>query len=604
MRVRSELRIQHAKEGFSAYHRDQLVRAVRKQLAARRTTAGPGDDSLALLGMDGKSEDSGTFTEVMGMRPTESHTGLQTSEYNVSPAEEAGAKTVDWVAIASALNNKFPATRLKSIYHELSAFRFIWTPEEDERLVRAVVRLGPPEHQPKIWTMIKDAFGDIFRTSEDYRTRWRELDMPQLDREWDLSEKIKFWRRWTEYQKDTSLFSSSSTDTSTQEPLCKTTTSNTRDNMWDQIAEGLEYRHGRDCQLYFKRTTSRFPKDPVLFQYLTSEVASVYLEPQKVHWSPQSSRLLVTTINSFLQAKKAIRWRAVANALGDRYTPEQYTSDAPLQEEPSAKPQLWTDLELELLKKGVQEYGHRWSDIRDNFLPHRNTQMISDRYLRSQAKKMGRFTEKERSLLEAAIETFGEDAGWGLIASHVPGRTANQCRQTWNYSRTHHIQMHDESWTKQDRERLKNAVARFGTKKWTLVSDFVVGKTPNQCRNEWQVKSDPTMKRNRWSGKETDLLMELVVELMGREEKEEEVSRVAAFTKSQREKEEGGGDGEDKDSRVQSGKIKFEDPMPRFKGKRKIDWKEVAKGIDGRTAEQCRLRFEANRNIYRIQGDF
>ncbi|OAQ30765.1 hypothetical protein K457DRAFT_72912 [Linnemannia elongata AG-77] len=165
-----------------------------------------------------------------------------------------------------------------------------------------------------------------------------------------------------------------------------------------------------------------------------------------------------------------------------------------------------------------------------------------------QAKKTGRFSEKERSQLETAIEIFGEDADWELIAGQVPGRTASQCRKNWKYSKTHHVHKLDEPWTDQDRERLKSAVARFGKKRWTLVSEFVVGKTPDQCRNEWREKMDPVVDTSRWSGQERDRLMEL--------------------------------------------------------GKRKIDWKEIAKEFKGRTAQQCRLQFDVHRALYRLQGDY
>ncbi|KAG0213893.1 Myb-like DNA-binding domain protein [Mortierella sp. GBA30] len=618
------------KEGFSTHHRDQLVRAVERQLAAK----------------GGSSSAINTVNPLAGF--------LQMDDRALEEPESEDAllsrrdESIDWDAVAVTLNKKFPAPRLKSIYRELAAAKLIWTPDEDERLTRAVIRLGPPELQPKIWTMIKDAFGDITRTSEDYRTRWRELDMPTLDREWDLSEKVKFWRRWMEYQTNPSFFTvrpTVSDGTSIVENASSTGDTETlsaldmKDNMWDQIAEGLEYRHGRDCQLYFERTTAQFPRDPELFRYLTTEVANVYLKPRKVVWPPESSRLLIATVNSFVQRNKNINWRSVIDALGGRYTmvqcqqrwiywsqkqecpsneeehereydgPADEPSDLDTQPDTHIKPsqdsgisnttepRLWTDKEIEQLMKGVSKHGQQWSKIRDQFLPHRPVQMIRERYWRDHAKITGTFSEKERSLLETAIETFGEGADWGLIASHVPGRTANQCRQNWNYGRTHHVQKQDEPWTDADRELLKNAVARFGSKKWTLISEFVVGKTPDQCRMEWRTKLDPSIKTmGPWSTQELDLLMERVMTLMNKKE-DEEKRRLAAVAMKNDAKEKGSLEKE-------TASNVFVDPAPRYKGKRKVDWKEVAKGIDGRTPEQCRARFEVHRSLYRIQGDF
>ncbi|KAF9098048.1 Myb-like DNA-binding domain protein [Mortierella sp. AD031] len=644
-KVRGEQWTRLYKEGFTAHHRNQLVRAVEKHLAAKRSSTIYDDNPLGLLGVEDPQDEEGPF-DLMMERQSPVFSNQQTLNDINRSATDLSVETIDWDAISRALKNKFPASRLRSMYHELAASKLVWTPEEDERLFRAMIRLGPPELQPKIWTMIKDAFGDEIRTSDDYRARWRELDMPQLEREWDLSEKKRFWRRWMEYQEGGSFLqqqapSSDSNDSLIQsaleprplllKPSQEPTWTQSSMDAWDMIAEGLEYRHGRDCQLYFARTTHMFPKDPELFRYLTYELAKAYVEPRAVSWSPDASRLLVATVNSFLQANKLVRWEAVARAMDHQYTAEQCeskwlywsqnhvtTPDAfsvdggkedfleqsgDSEQSPKldhiaesrgndvgkgdAGRRLWTDEEVKLLKKGVEEYGLQWSKIRDAYLPHRAIQMIHERYWRMQAKKRGRFSEKERSLLETAMEIFGEDADWELIAGQVPGRTANQCRKNWKYSKTHHVLKLDEPWTDQERERLKTAVARFGKKKWVLVSEFVVGKTPDQCRNEWREKLDPAVNKSRWSGQERDRLMELVMSHLSRQEDEERARKASGTA---------GADGQ--------GQGAFIDLAPRYNGKRKIDWNEIAKEFKGRTSQQCRLQFDVHRALYRLQGDF
>lgn len=632
------------KEGFTSHHRDQLVRAVEKHLIARRTSAIYDSNPLRILGVNSVGEEEEEEEEEGPLMLQSSSRDQQLDIGSDLSVQDSSVEAIDWEAISQALNSKFPASRLRSIYHELAVAKLVWTPEEDERLFRAVIRLGPPELQPKIWSMIKDAFGDNIRTSNDYRARWRELDMPQLEREWDLSEKKKFWRRWMEYQETGSLLhqgaSSSDRNNSAQsviEPrplLLKPwhePSTQSRMDAWDLIAEGLEYRHGRDCQLYFDRTTRNFPRDPELFRYLTLELAKAYLEPRTVPWSTDASRMLVATVNSFLQANKVVKWGLVAQALDRKYTAEQceakwlYWSQkhvptpdaAPMcSEEESTlerapnleqlpklnqvvehgsddavekvtEKRLWTDDEVEQLKKGVDEYGLQWHKIRDAYLPHRAIQMIHERYWRMQAKKMGRFSEKERSQLETAIEIFGEDADWELIAGQVPGRTASQCRKNWKYGKTHHVHKLDEPWTDQDRERLKSAVARFGKKRWTLISEFVVGKTPDQCRNEWREKLDPAVDKSRWSGQERDRLMELVMDHLSRKDDKEERARALAASGTTTNDSQG-----------------YVDPAPRYKGKRKIDWSEIAKEFKGRTPQQCRLQFDVHRALYRLQGDY
>ncbi|KAK3818508.1 MAG: hypothetical protein J3Q66DRAFT_429697 [Benniella sp.] len=51
-------------------------------------------------------------------------------------------------------------------------------------------------------------------------------------------------------------------------PSQEVSSSSSKANTCDIIAEWLEYRHGKDCHLYFERTTARFPQDPEGFQHL------------------------------------------------------------------------------------------------------------------------------------------------------------------------------------------------------------------------------------------------------------------------------------------------------------------------------------------------
>lgn len=653
-KIRGEQWSRLFKEGFTPHHRDQLVRAVEKHLKAKRkvTTTPLGfleSDEEDL--MEGEEDSSAYGLGLMGQAQQQ-----QNNNNNSLGNPIENLEVIDWDSIAKTLNKKFTADRLRSIYYELAATKLIWTPEEDERLTRAVIRLGPPELQPRIWTMIKEAFDDVVRTSDDYKDRWRILDMPQSEREWDFSEKKKFWRRWMDYHSPGSLlalkpFSNKSSNTPPESKLEVDQNllgylersghhHQSEEEKWDLIAEGLEYRHGRDCQLYFQQATFYFPKDPDLFRHLTNSIAKMYLKPRRVYWSPESLRLLVATVNKFLKTDSLVRWNSVAKVLGDRYTTEQCeskwhywsqrhdgmtpTKDAEedeghgkdlsstneaggsettvesgspthlnandiVFEEVAQEPRLWTDRELELLKQGVQEYGLHWAKIREAFLPHRTVQMLYERHWRDQAKRTGRFSEKERNLLETAIETYGEDADWALIASQVPGRSASQCRKNWNYSQTHHVHKLGEPWTANDRERLKIAVGRFG-KKWSLVSEFVVGKTPDRCRIEWREKMDKRVNRGPWTDEEVNKMMERISQLVGLSEAKERALAQEHHTTFANE------NGTDASKK----KNTFVDPEPRFKGRRRIDWSEVARAMSGRTAEQCRVRFETNRQLYRM----
>ncbi|KAF9438954.1 Myb-like DNA-binding domain protein [Entomortierella beljakovae] len=625
------------KVGFAPYHRTLLVREIERQLASRRS-----NDPLGLYNVNDYKSDGGAFAMMMmhQMPDATSKERLTAEEYQGSKLADTMEQIVDWELVAGVLKNKFPVSHLKEFYRDLATAKLLWTPDEDERLIRAVIRLGPPERRPELWTMIKDAFGDTIRESEEYRNRWRELDMPSLDRDWDHSEKSKFWRRWLEFQSDDSLFSQTPfsggskplDDTDINKPDSLPPPLSSLDDiagkrMWDLIAEGLEYRHARDCQIYFESVTSHFPRDN-RFNFMAHELANYYTKPQMTYWTNQETSKLLELANSYIQKKKTVSWKSVSITMGRVYTPiqckarwEYWTEKQQLEsaqeanswfvpeglETPridnskkfldesemitsdSKRTRFWTDYELTILEKGVRSFGYRWAKIRDSLLPHRTTRMLRERYWRSRSKKSGKFTEQERSLLELAIETFGENADWGLIASQIPGRTSHQCRMNWKYGRTQYVQKLGEPWTDLERERLKSAVKKFGDKKWSIVSEFVIGKTPNQCRMEWKERLDPDVNRGSWSGKELDLLMERVETHMSRKEEEEKI-RIEKYHKL-----------------IEEGKspnINIEELSPRYNGKMKVDWNEIAKGMDKRTPGQCRVRFAVHRGLYHIQGNF
>ncbi|KAF9426007.1 Myblike DNAbinding domain-containing protein [Podila epigama] len=695
------------KEGFTRVYQRHLLRAVEQQLAKARNLSLP----TATLGgaevsdsTGGGVGEGGSLFGYLDMVPV---TGFPVALTQGRTALEA----IDWDAIAASFNHhdkytSFPAERLRSIYYELASTKLVWTPEEDDRLIQAVIRLGPPELRPNLWNVIKEAFEDGYRTGDEYRQRWRELDMPLLEREWDDQEKKKFWRRFLEYQKESgSLLHMEAFRNSKGEPRSEDNAVKaakvkeekeeeegnddddeearggmvglqdqvSQDKMWDQIAEGLEFRHGRDCEAYFKRVTARFPKDPVQFWQLIQESANEHLRPQRVAWTAETTRQLVEEVNSYFEAHQTVCWNEVVRALGNKYSALQCIarwdywsqvergdggsaevrdsermerktgtvvpstagigsaseseSESKSRIEPGiesgrateplttkedeidalsstalkSQPRRWTDKELETLMEGVEKYGHQWAKIRDELLPHRTTQMLKERFQRSkQQKKLGQFSARERSLLEAAMETLGENASWEEIANLVPGRSAIQCRQHWMYGQTHHVERADEPWTDKDRERLKLAVERFGTNRWKLVSEFVVGKTAHRCRMEWREKMNPKVNLEPWTDNEMGQLMSLVVVQMEADESAEE-ERKRRWKSDLLKGESSTGASREQTTLTTA---QFMDLEPRFKGKRKVDWHAIAQKLPGRTARQCRVRFGLHRRLYLIDGNF
>jgi hypothetical protein len=92
-------------------------------------------------------------------------------------------------------------------------------------------------------------------------------------------------------------------------------------------------------------------------------------------------------------------------------------------------------------------------------------------------------------------------------------------------------------WTKQENERLKQAIAKLGEKKWNDIAQFVGTKNSDQCNQHWHRVINPKISKQPWTEDEDDTL----------------IDRVFMFGES--------------------------------------SWKKVAEGLKGRTDIQCRHRY-------------
>jgi hypothetical protein len=92
-------------------------------------------------------------------------------------------------------------------------------------------------------------------------------------------------------------------------------------------------------------------------------------------------------------------------------------------------------------------------------------------------------------------------------------------------------------WTKTENERLKQAIAKLGEKKWNDIAQYVGTKNSDQCNQHWHRVINPKISKKPWTEEEDDIL----------------IDRVFDFGES--------------------------------------SWKKVAEGLKGRTDIQCRHRY-------------
>ncbi|KAF8211368.1 hypothetical protein K438DRAFT_1807189 [Mycena galopus ATCC 62051] len=117
--------------------------------------------------------------------------------------------------------------------------------------------------------------------------------------------------------------------------------------------------------------------------------------------------------------------------------------------------------------------------------------------------------ESDQKLLDA-VRQYG--FAWSLVAKYVsPNLIANQC--STRYLRTLDSSLARGSWTAEEDERLKAAVAGYGRTAWAEVAGTIPGRTNEQCRERWLGSFDPTKtdkKGNGWDEEKDAALIEAV----------------------------------------------------------------------------------------------
>lgn len=77
-------------------------------------------------------------------------------------------------------------------------------------------------------------------------------------------------------------------------------------------------------------------------------------------------------------------------------------------------------------------------------------------------------------------------------------------------------------WTPEEDEAIKNLVAKYGTKSWSIISDniikdySIVGRTGKQCRERWHNHLDPNINKTPWTEEEERIMSEAHKELGNR----------------------------------------------------------------------------------------
>ncbi|KAL5011865.1 hypothetical protein ScPMuIL_010416 [Solemya velum] len=182
---------------------------------------------------------------------------------------------------------------------------------------------------------------------------------------------------------------------------------------------------------------------------------------------------------------------------------------------PKINREQWSADEEQQLQDIVQKYdGKQWKVIANELGTNRTAFQCLQHYqqhLNSDTVNKSEWTPEEDSLLNEVVESCrtGSRISWNQVSYYMEGRSAHQCFTRWTKTDP---ALKRGKWTEEEDCMLMAAVHLLGTRDWARIKMLVRGRTAAQCRERYCNSLDPalTEKPTKWTYEEDRLLMELV----------------------------------------------------------------------------------------------
>lgn len=126
------------------------------------------------------------------------------------------------------------------------------------------------------------------------------------------------------------------------------------------------------------------------------------------------------------------------------------------------------------------------------------------------------WTPEETEMLKAAVALY-KGKSWKKIAACFESRkTEQECMRHWRNVLNPPIVKGKGSWTPEEDQKLKDLVEQYGRTKWSYIGKFLPGRIGKQCRERWHNHLNPALKKTPWTPEEEKLIIKMRAELGNR----------------------------------------------------------------------------------------
>ncbi|KAG2058951.1 hypothetical protein BDR06DRAFT_950204 [Suillus hirtellus] len=172
----------------------------------------------------------------------------------------------------------------------------------------------------------------------------------------------------------------------------------------------------------------------------------------------------------------------------------------------------WTQDETTKLKGLVAEYENEqvdWEVVVDKLGTHR-TPLDCMIHGTTTTRKIHLWTPDSDERLLKAVATFGHD-NWSVVACQVSeDATPSQCQN--RYQRTLDPTLKHKAWSDEEDSRLRLAVRAYGTS-WVNVASAIPGRHNDQCRDRWNDILNPAITKGKWTEEEDQDLLAIIQQI-------------------------------------------------------------------------------------------